>query len=467
MIQSTFINNPRAQTVSHQGEGSVMILDSSFSGNGGYSGVVMVSGGTPGVIITINNTNFTNNVAGGPQGAVYAFGSEIKITNCYFENNIMNGTDNNCAGALRTDTGYVAIIANCYFKNNVIKANDKARVPGGAAISSTVKTTMITDCYFNNNRVLGPVTGNGGAIFVGFGSRVLALIKNCIFVGNAHMSGSGGAIAISDGNISVVNSTFINNTASRGGGSIYSSKSYTNISLTNNTFSNNTASYCGVLFVDQFDHHIINITGNTFTFNKAVGQVAGSNEGGVACIRNASVIVFNNTFSNNSATGDAGVLRAEESGVTIKSCQFSNNSAAGDGGVLHTFVYPTSYFITLTSFTNNQAGGNGGALYIGVANSQIIIDQSTLAFNQASSRGGAIAVAGSTLKVTQASIYSNSAKLGSVASACKSSVYITNSKVRPRKDPVYPFCTLYDGFNTTTSSGVHDLHNPMLVKEHL
>lgn len=461
IIQSIFTNNhPRTTTVlSTVGGGSVvMILNSIFSGNGGpsvpytnYNSVVMVGG----LGVIINNTNFTNNIAGGSSGAIYASGQVNTITNCFFENNVMNGTDNSRAGALTIDSGRAATISNCSFKDNVVQASGDAREPSGAALSSYAQTIMIVDCYFSNNRILGAITGNGGAVRVEFGPPLsFTLIKNSIFIGNAHMNGNGGAIAISGGNITVVNSIFINNTAVGGGGSIYSSDSYTNISLTNNTFYNNTANYCGVLFVDKFDH-IINITGNTFMYNRAVGQIAGSNEGGVACIRNASVVAFNSTFSYNSATGDAGVLRAEESNVALKSCQFSKNSAKGDGGVLHTFVYPTSYFITQTSFTSNQAGGNGGAAYTGVANSQIFIDQSTLAFNQASARGGAIAVAGSTLKVTQASIYSNSAKLGSVVSACKSSVYITNPKVQPRKDPVYPFCTLYDGFNKTTSSEVH------------
>ena len=72
IVQSTFINNhPRVQTLSHDGGELTMIFDSS---NGGtktsytYSTVVMVIGRTQGVII--NNTNFTNNIAGDTYGTV-------------------------------------------------------------------------------------------------------------------------------------------------------------------------------------------------------------------------------------------------------------------------------------------------------------------------------------------------------------------------------------------------------------
>ena len=159
------------------------------------------------------------------------------------------------------------------------------------------------------------------------------------------------------------------------------------------------------------------------------------------------------------------MLQIERCNVTIKRCEFNNNSAAGNSGVLQNYLNLSTYAITLTSFTNNRAGENGGAMYIGVPNSQITIGWSILAFNQASSRGGAIDITGCTLTVIQTSIYSNSAKSGGVASACKSNVNISNPKVHSRKDLNHSFCTLYDSFNTTTTSKTSYRNSIMRVKE--
>ena len=145
------------------------------------------------------------------------------------------------------------------------------------------------------------------------------------------------------------------------------------------------------------------------------------------------------------------MLRVDESDVTVKGSTFSNNTAGGDGGVFYTYMYSTSYTITQTSFTNNQADGDGGAMYVGRAGSQVKVSQTTFGINRAAGRGGAIAIAGSTLYINTASIYKNTAKLGGVASACKSNVKISDPNIRAKPDPVYSYCTLYDSSNATLS----------------
>ena len=109
-------------------------------------------------------------------------------------------------------------------------------------------------------------------------------------------------------------------------------------------------------------------------------------------------------------------------------------------------MYSTSYTITQTFFTNNQAGADGGVMYVhvGRAGSQVKVSQSTFGINRAAGRGGAIAIAGSTLYIDTASIYKNTAKLGGVASACKSNVKISDPNIRAKPDPMYSYCTLYD-----------------------
>ena len=369
--------------------GNINILNSNFSGNratgSGYGGAVYVRN-VQGV--TINNTHFNSNTAGGRGGVAYVSGSQVNISNSNFSNNIVNY---------------------------------RGSGDGGAMYIHSQQDVNIQNVIFQNNRG-GTSSGNGGAIY--FDGR----------------------------NIRVTNSTFIKNTVlGGGGGAIHSVRRYTNIFLINNSFSYNTAAYCGVMDIDEFFHYHVNFTGNTFTYNRAVGVVAGNNGGGVICIRNASISLMDNTFSHNTATGDAGVIRVDESHVTVQRSIFSNNTAGGDGGVFHTYFYPTTYIISHTSFTDNQAGGDGGVMYVGRAGSHVTISQSTFTFNNATNRGGVLAVIGTTVHINGATISDNTAQLGEVVSACNSNVTISDPQISPTQDPVYSFCSLYDSSNETVS----------------
>ena len=274
----------------------------------------------------------------------------------------------------------------------------------------------ITGTHFSDNRA----GRNGGAVY--FGSNNIS-ITNSSFINNTAITGAGGAVYFGGSNISITNSSFINNRASGGGGgAIYSARRYSNISLVDNIFNHNTAAYCGVMEVAEFYHYRVNIIGNTFIYNRAVQQISGNNAGGVFCIRNASVLVTDNTFSHNSAAGDAGVIQVDESNIIIEGSIFSNNTAGGNGGVLHTYFYPTSYIITNSSFTNNQAGDDGGVMYVGRAGSHVTINQSTFSFNNAIESGGVIAIIGSNLNINGGRIFENNAAMVEMISACNSIV---------------------------------------------
>ena len=465
---STFENNEvgtnSGAAIHHQG--ALQICNSNFTGNAvgaGQAGGAIYSISTF-YGVTIANSYFNGNVAGGHSGAIYmkvnyARGSkgQINITNSYFIGNAVKSRSSyGTGGALAVNSAEgVLTITDSYFSDNAVHSSNSSS-PSGAAIFVELAGggVTITNSYFRGNAIgLAPVTssGYGGAVYIPDGHAGVN-ITDSYFIYNevASNGGRGGAVAINGGKVTVVNTIFINNTANNGGGgAMYAGNSYTNISLTNNTFSHNTAAYCGAIDVGDFYHYNTTFTGNTFTYNRAVGRVAGNNGGGVICIRNASVSVLDNNFSHNSAAGDAGVLRVDESDVTVERSIFSNNIAGGNGGVFHTYFYPTSYTITQTSFTGNQAGGDGGVMYVGRAGSQVRIQQTTFGVNHASGRGGAIAIAGSRLYINTASIYENTAKLGGVASACKSSVKISNRKIRTKPDPIYKYCTLYDSLNTT------------------
>ena len=293
---STFENNDiggnSGAAINHVGR--LQILNSSFIGNVAGTGQ---AGGAVYSVSTFNgvkiaNSYFNGNVAGGHSGAIYlkvirGSGSrgQVNITNSYFNGNaVRSGSSYGTAGALtvNSDTGEL-VVTDSHFSDNEVQSSN-ASSPSGAAIfvESAGAGVAITNSYFRGN-VIGlaavSTSGYGGAVYIPDGHAGVN-ITNSYFTDNvvASSGGRGGAVAIKGGKVTIVNTMFISNRASDGGGgAIYCGQSYTNISLTKNTFSHNTAAYCGVMDVDEFYHYNTTFTGNTFTYNRAVGQVAGNN----------------------------------------------------------------------------------------------------------------------------------------------------------------------------------------------
>ena len=363
--------------------------------------------------------------------------STVMIDQSTFENNSLRCCGN--GGAIYFNTARNVNIQNCNFTGNRVDTLRSYTVGGAVYVRGDL---TITNTHFTGNSA-----GQGGAVYVN-GNLI---VRNTTFTDNTAGDGQGGAVYVT-GDINVRDTTFTDNTANAGGGgAIYSASRYTNIELSGNIFSHNTAAYCGVLDVDEFHHPHVNFTANTFTHNRAKGQLAGNNEGGVICIRNASISLLNNNFTHNSAVGNAGVLKVGESDVTVERSIFCDNTAGGNGGVFHTYFYPTTYTITHSTFSNNHAGGDGGVMYVGRADSQVRIHHSTLSFNSAANRGGVIAIVASTLLVNGASVFENTAELGDVVSACNSNVTISNPEMIATQDLTQTSCSLYDDSNTTVS----------------
>ena len=435
----------------YQNGGSMNIFNSNFvSNSAGYITGLGAAIYTSDAIVTIARTYFSDNKAGynGHGGAIYAAGGVIAIIGTYFVDN--NAGDN--GGAIYTSSGAVSITMT-YFSNNSIGGD------GGAIYTEFDGVVTITRSYFRDNRAGND--GCGGAVYTSSG---FVTITKTFFRDNraGNNSGHGGAISFDCDDILITNSTFINNTAiAGGGGAIYSARRCTNISLTDNIFSHNTAAYCGAMKIDEFYHYCVSITGNIFTYNRAIQVTSGNKGGGVLCIRNASISILDNDFSHNSAARGAGVIQVDESDIIIKRSIFRNNRAGGNGGVLHTYFYPTRYTITNSSFINNQAGGDGGVMYVGRAGSLMTFSQSTFVFNSAKNRGGVFAVIGSFLKISQASTFENTAKLGKMVSACNSHVITENPAFPIRRDPIYSFCVLFGNSSKKTISRTKAT-NPMI-----
>ncbi|MCR5025856.1 MAG: hypothetical protein K6A34_00215 [Methanobrevibacter sp.] len=168
-------------------------------------------------------------------------------------------------------------------------------------------------------------------------------VNDCTFINNAekYQIGSWGAINGCGGDITVTNSTFVNNSAIKG----------------------------GAIHVMQTD--ITTITGSVFTNNTATGMIDGPNACGGAIYANGGLKlnIDNCTFTNNTAiVGDdtswGGAIDAFYETV-ISNSKFNNNSA-GFGGALDVVgnsANPDTIVISNNTFTNNIALEYGGAIH--------------------------------------------------------------------------------------------------------
>ena len=255
-----------------------------------------------------------------------------------------NGTTISGANAFRVfDLGAVTVNMS-----NLKIAN--ANVSGssfGGAISMSDGNLTLTNIFFSNDRAI-----SGGAIYEAKGTLT---VTNSNFSGNiAGTGGDGGAIFNGSGSLSVSDSAFNNNSAVNGGGAIAATSGTT---IINSSFSGNSAPLGGAI-----ENTSANLTVGNSVFNNNSASFGG---GAIAAF--GSTNIFNSTFSNNKAPGaqafgGAVYFQSTSGALTITESTLFNNSSAFDGGA----VYILDGLVTLRNLTisGNSARNNGGGIFI-------------------------------------------------------------------------------------------------------
>ncbi|MCP4542039.1 MAG: DUF11 domain-containing protein, partial [Chloroflexi bacterium] len=193
--------------------------------------------------------------------------------------------------------------------------------------------------------------GQGGAIF----NKGRLSLQNSTLTGNESTDNNGnrggGALMTNGGQVTVLNTTFMNNMAQRGG-AIFAYVSVVDIS--NTAFLTNTGT--------QFGGAIHRKSGGSFSLNSALfsGNKANSNHGGA---------IYNGT-----------------SGLTVENSTFFNNTAKQGGGIYHTDF---TLFVSNSTFSGNSATNEGGGIYV-TNNKTLTLTNSTLVSNTAVITGGGI-----------------------------------------------------------------------------
>ncbi len=182
---------------------------------------VVLSGGAPNRSITIEGTDATATISDyNSTGRSFlintpGYTGTITFRNLIFSNNTTS-SNNGAAVFLNNQTGATVIFENCTFSGNSATTNHANN--GGGAINMINGNLTITNCNFSNNTTVGPL--GGGAIYI---SNAVATLTGSTFYNNTTTNatvnlGRGGAInfnGTASGNLT--NCTFFENKVAQTG----------------------------------------------------------------------------------------------------------------------------------------------------------------------------------------------------------------------------------------------------------
>ena len=249
-------------------------------------------------------------------------------------------------------------------------------------IANNTNVTFINLTFINGNAS----TSDGGAIYNNYAGTTMTFI-NCSFINNSASNNGGGAI-YTQGNTSILDSNFTNNSAIVGigyGGAIYSAGGSINVS--NSNFENNKALVQGgaILAIGY-----LNVSNSNFTNNHVLEGQGDYGGGGAIYLDSVIASVNGSNFINNSAANAGGAILNNEGGnLTVNNSNFTNNSVLtgaefGGGAIFN----QGNLSVNNSNFDKNKAGAGAGIFnnVFGIAN----VSSSNFTANVAIDVGGGI-----------------------------------------------------------------------------
>lgn len=423
VANSTFENNTSGDGGAIYNEGIIKeFKGNTFKGNKALSKIVTVSDNT----YDENGTTVTYHVVDsenlGDGGAVYSNSGDLTIEDSTFEENaaggeggaVFNSVDagaltvknskfiNNTSFMESSETGTLTVGDETYTWEN--KPTFFGNSNGGA-IAAHSKNTLIEDSEFTGNSV----GYAGGAVY----ALDSLTVKNSTFKKNSakadyaitrynyysdegvvkteteYHDGEGGAIYNDTGDLTVENSTFEENTAGGdGGGAIRtvgvldgSGGGIINANISESSFTKNTTSENGGAI--KGTNVYLTVTDSDFTDNSATNGGAIYNSGKIKEVKNStfkgnSAIseyqqVNDNTYDDNgttvttssvytSHTGSGGAIYNDDGEINISDSTFENNKSAYGGAIYNNndtsgLTIKNSKFINNTSYNENSDTG--------------------------------------------------------------------------------------------------------------
>ena len=364
-------------------------------------------GSFKGTNLTISGNTAVSN-ASSLGGALFLYslpGTENKITDSSFTNNISKTTEAQKGDVYESEAGAVLIrvkqnglftLSNSTFTENKVEA--KRAIGGAISASGNVLLDNVTFTkntatgVARQNLTSGSVYGYGGAVeyfnYKDYKNEEPLTVKNSTFSENYASHGAGalhndnGVVVLEAGN------KFTSNTTAGNGGAIYSTGDLT---ITDNEFTGNKAtgatSYGGAVYSNNADNKItLSVTDTNFE-NNSSEYLAGA----LFAHKNVDTTISGGKFENNTAQFGGAIYTSTTSGLMkISGTEFINNSALGTGAV----GLFSKGELTDVTFTGNKAtaqDASAGALFLGAV-SQTKITGGLFSANESASTGGAIAM---------------------------------------------------------------------------
>ena len=340
--------------VSYQKRSNFTILDSvfdddseNFKHNGCFSGITLRN--TTALIV---NSSFTNIIS--RKSLIKAIASFVTFKECIFSN-------------ISSRLGMFSLsssIISSFNKTNAINSELIGFNHGSVCLHST--EGIFRTCTFHNNTINGQY-GIGGALYI---SNSNITVQQSLFKENT-VTFRGGAIHMQKTRGSFVNCTFERNSATSlrneklAGGAIYSCDR-SNITVQQSLFKENTATYSGgAIHMQKTRGSFVNCT---FERNSLKGLPDKISFGGAICsLDRSNITVQQSLFKENTATYSSGAIHMQKTRGSFVNCTFERNSA--------------------TSLRNEKSAGGG--IY-SCDRSNITVQQSLFKENTATYSGGAI-----------------------------------------------------------------------------
>ena len=249
-------------------------------------------------------------------------GSTISLSNnshlSAVNSSFINNTTPGIGGAIHSENSTLNISHSFCYQN---KANKTG------TFYLTFSTTVLTYCTFSSNLNI--------AVVLSF--NTMASIANCSFEGNSSPDVAGALVVDHFGNVTVSQTTFVENSAGTGGA------------------------------VAVFGHSLLVLSNCSFLRNVASAitkQMIGNGGGGAIYILMSVLEIFQSQFNNNFATHSGGAVFFDVSSLLIHNSMLLNNIGSMLGGAI-LIANQTSLIIKDSSLMNNSVqydmvGGGGG-----------------------------------------------------------------------------------------------------------
>jgi hypothetical protein len=339
--------------------------------------------------VLITNSTFSGNSASQFGGAVWVanFVDDIVIQGSTFTQNVVSGAGGSGGAVAIFGTGGGSV----HFEGNVFE--DNTALGEGAITAQGFQSLRSVGNVFEGNHI--PVTGSVGA-FLAYGN-VVEIIDDS-FVGNTS-NGIAGALYLRAHTASVIGTYFSDNHSASMGGAVYA-KVVDLLTISDSQFTvNSTGQYGGAVYVtNDVGGDDVVIEGSVFTGNSVTAASGVEGGGALAAYNRGDVSIRDTSFEANTSGGTGGALLLWTD-LYVEGSTFSGNRASAGGAVHVSYTHPAPHShleITNSTLVDNTAtdsrlipaaGYEGGGAILGLG-ARLTLDFVTVTGNHADDSTG-------------------------------------------------------------------------------